>query len=75
MIRSLAFALAAILAVGGSAAAQGSCAHAPAQAAAQTGGQPIGAPRLAGNSCIVTVLVQGAPGKPPKRVTVSVPAR
>lgn len=55
----------------------GSCAHAAA-AAAQQGGQVIGAPQLVERNgrqvCIVTVLIQ-KPGSPPVRRHIEIPAR
>ena len=53
--------------------AAGGCGRAAAQAAASTGGQVIGV-RQAGQSCIVTVLVTGRGGNPPRRVVMTLPA-
>ncbi|MGE0584726.1 MAG: hypothetical protein AB7O39_06265 [Flavobacteriaceae bacterium] len=53
--------------------AAGGCGQAAAQAAASTGGQVIGV-RQAGQSCIVTVLVPGRGGNPPRRVVMTLPA-
>ena len=53
--------------------AAGGCGRAAAQAAASTGGQVIGV-RQAGQSCIVTVLVPGRGGNPPRRVVMTLPA-
>ncbi|TCL76183.1 hypothetical protein [Rhizobium sp. BK251] len=49
----------------------GDCSAAAAQVVAQTGGQLLSA-QPAGDSCIITVLVQGN-GQRPRKVTVKVP--
>ncbi|MEZ2129015.1 MULTISPECIES: hypothetical protein [unclassified Sinorhizobium] len=49
----------------------GDCSAAAAQVVAQTGGQLLSA-QPSGDSCIITVLVQGN-GQRPRKVTVRVP--
>jgi len=53
--------------------AAGGCGRAAAQAARSTGGQVINV-RQAGQSCVVTLLVPGGRGNPPRRVVVTLPA-
>ncbi len=51
--------------------ASGDCSEAAAQVVAKTGGQLLSA-QPSGDSCIITVLVQGN-GQRPRKVTVKVP--
>jgi hypothetical protein len=51
--------------------ANGDCSEAAAQVVAKTGGQLLSA-QPTGDSCIITVLVQGN-GQRPRKVTVKVP--